>query len=48
MADLSGQIGELRATVTITRAATGKEETYEIIGRTTPEEHRKLTSESEE
>lgn len=30
--ELSGQVGELRATVTITRKATGKVETYELVG----------------
>jgi len=32
MNTLSGQPGELRATITITRKATGKQETYELIG----------------
>lgn len=32
MADLVGQIGELRMTIEVTRAATGKTETYELIG----------------
>lgn len=39
MSELQGQGGELRCTVTITRKATGKTETVELIGRTTPEQH---------
>jgi hypothetical protein len=35
--ELAGQPGELRATVQVTRAATGKVETYELIGRVMPE-----------
>jgi hypothetical protein len=32
MSDLKGQSGEMRATIQITRAATGKVETYELVG----------------
>lgn len=32
MNDLTGQPGELKATITITRKATGKVETYELTG----------------
>ena len=32
MIELGGQIGELRFTVDITRAATGKTETVELVG----------------
>jgi hypothetical protein len=32
MAELQGQPGELRLTVEVKRAATGKVETYELIG----------------
>lgn len=39
MSDLNGQTGELRAVITVTRKATGKVETYELVGRTTPEQH---------
>lgn len=39
MRELKGQGGELRATIQITRKATGKVETYELVGRTTPEQH---------
>jgi hypothetical protein len=42
MSNLSGQGGELRATVHITRKATGKVETYELVGRTTPEQHEQI------
>ena len=43
MSELSGTGGELRATVHITRAETGKVETYEVVGRTTPEQHAQIT-----
>ena len=33
MSELKGQDGELRFTVEVKRAATGKVETYELIGR---------------
>lgn len=42
MSDLKGAGGEFRATIHITRAATGKVETYELVGRTTPEQHEKI------
>ena len=32
MAELSGQIGEVRMTVEITRKETGKVETYDLVG----------------
>ena len=32
MSNLTGQPGELRFTVQVTRAATGETETYELIG----------------
>ena len=38
MPDLSGQVGELRFTLEITRAATGLTETVELIGKITEEE----------
>ena len=38
MSDLKGQIGELRATITIKRKATGKVDTYELVGRTVSEQ----------
>jgi hypothetical protein len=34
-----GSTGELRATVQITRKATGKVETVDLVSRTTPEQH---------
>jgi hypothetical protein len=40
--------GELSATIHIKRAATGKTETYELVGRTTPEEHEKLMNDIQE
>ncbi|MCK7495196.1 MAG: hypothetical protein MZW92_31945 [Comamonadaceae bacterium] len=42
VSNLTGPVGELRATVTIKRKATGKVETYELVGRTTPEQHEQL------
>lgn len=39
---LEGQVGELRATVQITRKATGKVETYDLVGRTTPAQHEQI------
>lgn len=38
MAELVGQMGELRMTIEVTRAATGKTETYELIGTPLQEE----------
>lgn len=35
---LAGQVGELRMTLVIKRAATGKEETVELIGKVMNEE----------
>ena len=40
---LSGVGGELRATVQVTRGETGIVETYEVVGRTTPEQHAQIT-----
>ena len=40
MANLKGKEGELRAVLTIKRAATGKVETYELIGHSDPEQLR--------
>lgn len=37
MIELSGQPGELRFTLEITRAATGKTETVELVGKITDE-----------
>jgi hypothetical protein len=37
MSEIKGQMGELRATIHITRAATGKVETYELVGHVEPE-----------
>lgn len=42
MSDIKGQTGELRATIQITRKATGKIETFELVGRTTPEQHEQI------
>jgi hypothetical protein len=37
MSDLQGQPGVLHMTITVKRAATGKEETFELIGTPIPE-----------
>lgn len=42
MSDLKGQGGELRATIQVTRAATGMVETYELIGGCSLEEAKAL------
>jgi hypothetical protein len=44
MSDLAGQEGELRMTVSITRAATGAVEEYELVGKCTQEEFDALTN----
>lgn len=48
MADLQGVTGELRMTVEVTRAATGKVEVYELVGHAVledqPEEDEKEPS----
>lgn len=38
MIDLKGTPGELHFTIEVTRAATGKVETYDLIGKILPEE----------
>ena len=38
MPDLTALPGELRATIEIKRAATGKIDTFEIVGRVMPDE----------
>ena len=43
MSDLKGQPGELRMTIQITRKATGKTETVELVGKVTPEEKKEQT-----
>lgn len=45
MSDLKAQGGVLRATVTVTRAATGKVETYELTGACTAEQAAALIAE---
>ena len=46
MSGLTGKPGELRATVHVTRAATGETETFEIIGHPDPEKLAQLVAES--
>ena len=40
--NLAPEPGELRATITIKRKATGLEETYEIIGHSDPEKLKQI------
>jgi hypothetical protein len=42
MSELKGIVGELRATVHVTRKATGKVETYEVVGGVTQEQADKI------
>jgi hypothetical protein len=42
MSELKGQPGELRATITVKRAATGKTETYELTSKISPEQAAKV------
>ncbi len=42
MSDLKGAGGQLRATIQVTRKATGKVETYHLVGNTSPEEHARI------
>lgn len=44
--NIQGKQGELRATVQVTRKATGKIETYELIGHTDPEQLALLLAEA--
>jgi hypothetical protein len=44
MAELQGQIGEVRMTLEIKRAATGKTETVEVIGKVIDDECNPLDS----
>jgi hypothetical protein len=47
MANLSGEVGELRFTVQITRKATGKVEEVELVGKLTDVELKELTNGSD-
>jgi len=42
MIELTGQPAELRFTLEVTRADTGKVETYEMVGHADPEELKKI------
>ena len=44
MNDLKGQPAEMRATVTIKRASTGKVETYNLTGRVAPEQAEQIVA----
>lgn len=47
MSELAADIGELRAVISITRKETGAVETYELVGRTTPEQHAQIEQSQE-
>ena len=47
-ASLPGGAGQLTATVTITRKATGETETYQLTGVVSPEQEAQLVEESAE
>jgi len=38
MSNIKAKEGELRATIHVTRKATGKVDTYELVGKCTPEQ----------
>ena len=42
MSDLQGQTGEVRFTLTVKRAETGKEETFDMVGKITHDEAEQL------
>jgi hypothetical protein len=47
VSELAGTPGELRMTVTITRKDTGAVETYQMVGRVTPEVIKQLDANKE-
>lgn len=48
MADLQGQMGELRMTVQVTRKETGEVETHELVGYATQEQAEALGAQTGE
>jgi len=42
MSDLSGQVGELRFTVSVIRGDTGEVENYELVGRIAEDQFKEL------
>ena len=48
MSDLTGQAGELRMSIEVTRKETGKVETFEMIGFTDEEKLKQLQAEQAE
>ena len=42
MANLQGQPGELRMTIEVKRAATGKTDTFELVGHADPEKLKQI------
>lgn len=48
MSELKGRPGELRATLVITRKATGKKETFELVGSTDTEQQQESLKKTEQ
>jgi hypothetical protein len=48
MANLQAQLGELRATIHITRKETGKVETVELVGHSDPEKLKEILDKQKE
>jgi len=46
--NLKGQMGEVRMTVQVTRAATGLTEEYELVGKVDADEFNELTQSTQE
>jgi hypothetical protein len=46
MNDLKGVVGEVHATVTVTRATTGKVETYDVVGFVNEEQLKQLEAQN--
>lgn len=47
MSELTGQVGELRFSVSVTRKETGKTETYELVGAIDAKDLEKLKGQSD-
>lgn len=48
MANLQGQPGELRMTIEVKRAATGKTDTFELVGHADPEKLKQILEDENE
>lgn len=47
MSDLAGQVGEMRFTIEVKRAETGKVDTYEFVGSVDPEKLKQIQAEQQ-